>query len=141
MNYNCEFCINKEYKSESGLWKHKQKKHRAEIDKLKIQELKKSQYYLCSYCNKQFKHYQSRWTHEQKCKETNKLSLPNEIQMLKNEIKELKLNRNNKTPNIQNIQNITNIQNTIQNTTIQNNIQYIIARPTCENIDLLTFEE
>jgi hypothetical protein len=108
MTYKCTFCENKEYETESGLWKHNQNKHNKQIEKQKKEEKEKEKHYLCSYCDKQFKHYQTRWTHAQKCKKINQIPLSKQVQILKDEISTLKLNKDNKD-NKKKATNITNI--------------------------------
>jgi hypothetical protein len=111
----CDFC-GFEYKTKNGLLKHLKNIH-------KTQELQLDDclQYNCQYCGKLFKHRQTRWTHEQKCKLKNKNPLTEQIKTLSNEIKELKAK-----PNI------------INNTT---NIQYIIKQPGTESIEHLSTDK
>jgi hypothetical protein len=97
--YECKLC-NKKYKNKSGIWKHNNKYH-MEYESPKIssnqltssalsqQESAQNQLngkIICKYCNQEFKHIQSRWRHEQKCKLIEKQSTTIE----KSEIVELK---------------------------------------------------
>jgi len=111
----CEFC-GFEYKTKNGLLKHLKNIH-----KINEMQLDDSLPYNCQYCDKLFKHRQTRWTHERKCKSINKNPLTEQIKSLSNEIKELK-----EKPNI------------INNTT---NIQYILKQPGTESIDHLSTEK
>ena len=95
----CAIC-NKEYKSKKSLWNHNKKYHEPDIshkptdDKPNIsqkqlisdKEIKIS--YSCSICNKDYKHFQSRWKHEQKCKKVEKeKEKEHEFNELKNKMK------------------------------------------------------
>jgi hypothetical protein len=111
----CDFC-SFEYKTKNGLLKHLKNIHK--INEIPIDD---NLQYNCQYCDKLFKHRQTRWTHEQKCKVINKNPLTEQIKNLSNEIKELKAK-----PNI------------INNTT---NIQYIIKQPGTESIEHLSTEK
>jgi len=82
MNIICKYC-NKEYSSQSSRSNHIKKYHNDEINQTKPNDkpkknfdksnisLDKSDEYKCNYCSKKYKHFQSRWKHEQKCKNIN----------------------------------------------------------------------
>jgi len=114
----CDLC-GFEYKTKNGLMKHLKNIHKAQE-----QQTDDCLQYDCQYCGKLFKHRQTRWTHEQKCRLTNKNPLTEQIKTLSNEIKELKAK-----PNI------------INNTTNTTNIQYIIKQPGTESIEHLSTEK
>ena len=128
-NNICTIC-NKFYASQSSLCHHNTKFHKNESndnskDKSKeSKDFKLSCRFSCRYCKKNYKHKQTRWTHEQNCKNKNNTT-DNNI-LLKNEINELKdkiniLLKSNKI-HPKTIQKINNIQNNnIQNNNIQNN--------------------
>lgn len=79
--YYCAEC-NLNYKTRGGLLKHYRIHHRktnsSSID------------VKCSYCDKTFKHRQSKWRHEKDCK--NKDTLETKVKKLSNEINKIKLN-------------------------------------------------
>jgi hypothetical protein len=105
MEYKCDKCV-KYYKTYQTLWKHNKEFHKnnnisnntrsenspiGSENSLKKSDdgLKKSddiKTYECRKCNKIYNNKQSRWSHEQKCKEINQT----EIEDLKNTINELK---------------------------------------------------
>lgn len=89
MEYKCNVC-NKQYKTYQSLWNHNKKFHKdkdqllSAIDKpssatisaenilLSVdteQTDNSSKTYCCRKCNKSYNHIQSRWKHEQKCKD------------------------------------------------------------------------
>jgi hypothetical protein len=115
-NFLCNIC-NKQYKNKSGIWKHNNKYHvnKDNINKSDISQISavnKSDIsqisavnihmetctqnvlnkgkYKCKYCSKIFKHIQSRWKHEHKCKEIHNTNQQTENEKLKKEIYELK---------------------------------------------------
>lgn len=108
-SFKCNIC-NKNYKSKNSLGNHNRKYHsqnqsnisrdkpkyqpKLDIDKPKYQPiLDLNSKYKCSFCNKEYKHIQSRWKHEQKCKvnyNDEKEILKKENMELKKEIKEMK---------------------------------------------------
>ena len=103
MEFLCEIC-NKNYKSRTGLWKHKKNNH---INCLQYESNDKTK---CSYCNKILSCRQSRWKHETKCKKNSKknMNIINEINEMKSKISQLEtkpsiVNYNNTTNNTQNI--------------------------------------
>jgi hypothetical protein len=120
---NCKIC-NKKYKSYQSLWNHNNKFHNvnnnklqsnislnAAIDKSSDQSIKQHEY-KCQYCNKNYKHFQSRWKHEQKCKLIdNKNMIDKDIELEKIKLQlakeekailqlKLKLEKSNKIDNI-----------------------------------------
>jgi len=162
IDYKCKICI-KHYKTYQTLWKHNKKFHNNNptetkhtisqntvIDKPNDQS-KKIQLYKCQYCNNNYKHFQSRWKHEQKCKiknnniiELNKLKESKEIKKLELELKKeettilrlkLKLEKSNKVDNItlnklnkmliERNNKIKNSFNTVNNQQIINNFQLV----------------
>lgn len=110
------------YKTQGGLIKHQQKKH----PKIQNKSL------MCSYCNAEFAHRQSKWRHEQKCKLSNEFTIEEKFQKLTNEINELKKQKATTKP-----QNITN--NITNNNT--NNIQYVINPIGKESMEHLTIDK
>lgn len=102
-NYKCNIC-NKYYKSKQSFWNHKNKFHSKNnpdiihhnhsdnhdiikynhITDIKNEDSDKK--YSCKFCHKNFTHYQNRWRHEKKCKES--LLIKNE--MLEKQNQELK---------------------------------------------------
>jgi hypothetical protein len=70
---------------------HKDKKSEQYInfDKIKFNNDIKNKY-MCNFCDKSYKHFQSRWTHEQKCKIIIKPIIKNEIEKVKNENLEIR---------------------------------------------------
>jgi len=153
----CNIC-NKFYASNSSFCNHNKKFHKNETNTNNIDLGKESKdlskdlgkeskdKYICRYCNKNYKHKQTRWTHEQICKNNNtnnnNILLKNEINDLKDKIN-LLLNSNKIHPktlqkiNTQNNNNnnINNINNT-QNNNINNNIQNINNNIQNNNINV-----
>ena len=101
MEYKCNIC-NKNYNSYQSLWNHNKKFHNNNFKNnnllttnnnllttnnnlLTTNEIKT---YNCKYCNKIYNLQQSKWKHEQICK--NKTNDKNEIEILKNTINEMK---------------------------------------------------
>ena len=114
-------------------------------DKPNISHVQKKQYF-CKFCKKRYKHYQSRWKHEKKCKslalvikEEKIEDLEVQILKLKKDMEELKVN--SKGPNIvgnnnviSNQQNILNQQNNIViNNFGSEDMSYI----SCDDIKML----
>jgi hypothetical protein len=137
MNYNCDIC-NKNFKTNSGLWKHIKNIHNTELDQTdQVKQYKRTEQvkdFNCKFCNKNFSFNQSKWSHEQKCKTKNTLTLEEQVKMLSQKIKEIE----SKPSNTNTTNNTTN-NNTTNNTT--NNIQYIINAPGKESLSHLTFED
>jgi len=97
--YECKLC-NKKYKNKSGIWKHNNKYHK----ETSIQNHHNDVYqcnqnvYIsddnkeineCKYCKKSLSNRQSRWRHEQKCKQNNKdiiFDLNNKINELQSQL-------------------------------------------------------
>ena len=115
--YNCDIC-KKIYQSYMGLWRHNKKYHQKE------ETINRTT--ACRFCNKNLASKQSRWKHEQICKEE-KIPLEEQVKELTKIVKNLE-----KKPNITN-------NNTTNNTT--NNIQYVINSPTSSSIGHLTLEK
>jgi hypothetical protein len=81
LNYFCDKCDLK-YQTLCGLKKHMKTKHQNI-------ETKK---YKCNYCDTEFRYRQSKWLHEQKCKNINNVTLANQVKNLTAKTKELKVN-------------------------------------------------
>ena len=98
--FKCDIC-NKNYKSKNSLGNHNRKFHSGNQSNIS-HDKPKNQHpinqisackYTCKYCNKKYKHIQSRWKHEQKCKinyNNEKEILQKENLELKKELKEIK---------------------------------------------------
>ena len=127
MTFICKLCNYKEFETASGLWKHNNNHHKSNDSINKNKEINKDKIYYCTYCNKKYKHYQNKWTHEQKCKNIHNVSLIDKVQQLTDKIKELETKPYN------------TINNTINNTT--NNIQIIINQPGSESIEHLSVNQ
>jgi len=168
MKYTCDIC-DKSYKDKSGLWYHNRKYHDNIISQksaknqsniqqasvknqpIIIQSVLDTKHSIleCKYCNKSYKHIQSRWKHEQKCqvKSNNdqimelKKELTNEIK----EVRELKEQLKEKINNTQITSNSNNTTNTNSNNTLNNkgtiNNNYIIAFGKEEINNILTEKE
>ena len=128
MEYNCTFC-DKIYKSPQSRCNHIRLYHKhSETSNNKLNNHPiiniKLDLYQCKFCPKEFRHIQSRWRHEQKCKN---IEL-DEIKNLKDKVCELEklVNHLNKNPKI--IQKINN--GLINNGTINN----FIIPPGQENL-------
>ena len=157
MKYTCDIC-DKSYKDKSGLWYHNRKYHFNLISQksaknqsniqptsvknqpIIIQSVLNTKHSIleCKYCNKSYKHIQSRWKHEQKCKVK---SNNDEIMELKKKLKDIedKINNTHQGSTITNSNN-TNSNNTLNNKgTINNN--YIIAFGKEEINNILTEKE
>jgi hypothetical protein len=73
--HKCDIC-NKLYSSYKSLWKHNKNIHKSEVnisnskvsDKYENSQLKINKIYKCKYCDNEYNHKQSRWSHQQKCK-------------------------------------------------------------------------
>ena len=98
MSFKCKEC-NKEYKSYQSLWNHNKKFHILTMsddspitvklsDKcLTMTDIKeKNKKYICIKCNKIFNNRKTKWSHEQKCNETNEIKLKKENEILKNKV-------------------------------------------------------
>lgn len=128
--FHCDQC-EMFYKSNSGLWKHKQKNH----NNVQVQNnnLNNNHNYKCKYCSKPFSLRQNKWTHEQSCKNKN------DYQNLADQVKTL-------TEKVNEIKTVppTNIFNnyTTNNTLNDNKKQFIInSAPGFESIAHLTIHE
>ena len=98
MEYNCNIC-NKLYKSYQSLWNHNNKFHNTINNEITNNNnlltvnnnlltvnnnlLTSNKIYKCKYCNKNYNLQQSKWSHEQKCK--NIVQETNEIDKIKEE--------------------------------------------------------
>jgi len=106
VEFPCKVC-NKDYSSYKSLWNHNKKFHNSNNNLLTannnllttnnnllttnnnlLTTNNKIKIYNCKYCNKIYNLQQSKWKHEQKCK--NKTNDKNEIEVLKNTINEMK---------------------------------------------------
>ena len=132
--HRCNIC-NKEYSSYKSLWNHNNKFHKDNTiickimsedslkmseDSLKMSEIIKN--YNCRYCNKFYNNKNSRWSHEQNCKQIN-----------------TKITNNTGTRNINNDINNNNINmGTINN---NNQKQIIINQIGTESINCLSVKE
>jgi len=155
--YKCNIC-EKNYASKQSLWNHNHKYHLLNDNKKQtfdnLHDNKKQTFdnitnkkqtfndinknRICKFCNNVFSHRNSRWKHEQKCKDK---SNNDQIMELKKEINELKQKINNTqiTTNSNNTTN-SNSNNTLNNKgTINNN--YIIAFGKEEINNILTEKE
>ena len=73
-DHKCNIC-NKLYSSYKTLWKHNKNKHKPNVnisnslvsDKYDNSQLKINKIYKCKYCDNEYNHKQSRWSHEKKC--------------------------------------------------------------------------
>ncbi len=144
--YRCKTC-NKEYSSYKSLWNHNKKFHNTKnlSDKSKISNMishdksmishknNEEDKYKCNYCNNTYKHFQSRWKHEQKCKKKDLIVLDGKIIPDPNQQKQQITNINNQQNNINNTNNNTN--NNINNGTINNTNNIIITQLGRESLD------
>ena len=105
--YKCKTC-NKYYSSKSSLCNHNKKFHYENKSNINIidrssvitnNSIITNNLIKCNYCDNIYKHKQSKWKHEQKCK--NKINIIEENNKLKNKIVELE----SKTQVIQSINN------------------------------------
>ncbi len=87
--YKCLQCDNI-YKTKNGLQKHMRTNHTVNN---KIEQKKQ---HICKFCNTGFRTRQTKWSHEQKCKNINNMPLADQVKNLTAEIKELKSNSNSK---------------------------------------------
>jgi len=149
MEYKCEYC-NKLYKSYQSKWNHINRYHQTEnkpiinqnqsnnksnisqnqyIDKPNISHLKNNiddELYKCKFCDKIYKHIQSRWKHEQKCKvetkrDTNAINkMQEQINEIQQENKKLKEMLKSLKIHPKTLQKINNQLNNTNNGTINN---------------------
>ncbi len=130
--FHCDQC-EMFYKSNSGLWKHKQKNHNNVQVQTNSNNLNNNQNYKCKYCSKPFSLRQNKWTHEQTCKNKNDYqNLADQVKTLTDKVNEIKT-----VPP-------TNIFNnyTTNNTLNDNKKQFIInSAPGFESIAHLTIHE
>ena len=176
VDFTCNIC-NKNYSSYKSLWNHNNKFHNLNIhNSLKKSDfgLKKSDFglkksdtiknYNCRVCNKIYYNKQSRWSHEQKCKNNDNFNSKDKdielekikLQVAKEETKilqlKLKLEKSNKIDNItlkQLNKKLLERNNLIKNSNINshNNIQNIVNNFQLvgfgkeEVVELLTHKE
>ncbi len=146
--YRCNIC-NKTYANNSSLWNHNNKYHNTNSvsDKSKISNMishdksmishvnNEEDKYKCNYCDNTYKHFQSRWKHEQKCKKKDLIFLDNKIIVDPNQ-QLTNINNQQITNNINNQQNnINNTNNNINNGTINNTNNIIITQLGRESLD------
>ena len=164
----CNIC-NKYYKNKNSFGNHKRKFHILQSNKEHFESNKEhfesnkehfesnkehfeSNKLICKYCNKIYKHYQSKNRHIKKCKEKHDNILKQECEKLKKENEELKLNFQNQMNEIKNhVKELINenckihpktlqkINNTIGNIT-QNNTQNNIKEQN-NNFNLMGFDK
>ncbi len=94
--YSCEYC-QKNFSSYKSLWNHNKKFHNDKNEKSQSKvsqninngqsKVSHQKMYTCSYCGNEYKHKQSRWSHEQKCKENKPEN--NDVEELKKVVIEL----------------------------------------------------
>jgi len=126
MEFRCKRC-NKEYSSYQSLWNHNKKFHTERSEKVQnsvnfgpkksiFGPLKSEKIYMCRFCEKIYDKKNSRWSHEQKCKN-------NKLVILENENRELKKQQNYNNQIVNNNQHINNgIINTHNNNIVINQI-------------------
>jgi len=143
MVHICQYC-NKEYKSSASRCNHIKKYHNqsdiSQTDDHQPKNQPKNQpenKYKCSKCEKTYKHIQSRWKHEQKCKENiNKnidledtvIEMKKEMEKMKNIISTMEINPKTLNKNI-------------NKGTIINNNNYIIPLSQQNLTDVLSKSE
>ena len=141
----CNVC-NKNYKSSKSLWNHHSKYHDKHSDKHDKHNDKHDKHstlksYECEKCGKMFKHYQSRWRHQQTCESNinNKISTINEIEIIKKEIESLKKKSLGNTT----INNIKNINKGVINKGVINNgtINFSMNKTGFESLEILSDKE
>ncbi len=163
--YKCNIC-NKKYASKQSLWNHNHKYHDNNISQksaknqpniqptsvknqpIIIQSVLDTKYSIleCKYCNKSYKHIQSRWKHEQKCKvKSNDDQIMELKKELTNEIKEVRELKEQLKEKINNTQITSNVNNSNNTNTLNNkgtiNNNYIIAFGKEEINNILTEKE
>lgn len=119
-NYKCDKCT-QEYKTKNGLQKHIRQKHPNNKDIV-------DKAFNCKYCSKNFKHRQSCWFHEQKCKNDNSETLLEKYNELSEKIKVLE----SKPASSSSIINANN-NNSHNNVAVT---QYIINAPGTETWEI-----
>ncbi len=139
----CKVC-NKTLSSYKSLWRHNKTFHNI-IEEKKSEGKKNSPLksedgplksevkdYNCRYCFKKYNNKNSRWSHEQKCKNDKLIELKTENNKLKQEL-ENKNNTNIKNINQNNCNNTTN--NQINNGTINNTNNIVINQIGYESVE------
>jgi len=95
MEINCSLC-NKNYPNQRSYLNHRRRFHEIYVIDKDRKKDETNNCYVCKYCDKEYKHFQSRWQHEKKCKVENEkkqqdiLTLQKENELLKNELIENK---------------------------------------------------
>ena len=157
--HRCNIC-EKNYKSYKSLWNHNYKFHSENSTKSKpkvsiskpeskpIVSLKSGYHentkntqsiYRCKYCYNEYKHKQSCFRHEKKCKSENLITIEKkDYEEIKNEINELKKKLVSITNNTTNNNSNNNNNNNITNNIINN--KYVMF-PNFEYKEVLTKEE
>ena len=90
MSTTCDIC-NKKYSNRTSLLRHIRTIHECSILNIKNADEQK---YACKYCKKEYKHAQSRHTHEQRCKQSDtniELAKLLEIEQEKQKIKDIEI--------------------------------------------------
>jgi hypothetical protein len=114
-NFTCDICSRK-YSSAKSLYNHRRIKHNT----LFINDVNEELKYKCNYCNKEFKHRQSKSRQEKICDNMKIYELNKEIVEVKKELKKTKAKRKK----IKTINNINNF-NIIVNNFSSDNTSYI----------------
>jgi hypothetical protein len=145
MEYRCNVC-KKQYSSYQSLWIHNKRYHNPSVvtiqqkinnnqpsNQPKINQQDNIAKLTCKACNRVFSFVQSRWRHEQKCKNKEDSGLKQELEKVKEELAILKQEQQKiKTPNI----NKGKIYNTTNNTT-NNNTTNIVKFGTEDIMNIL----
>jgi hypothetical protein len=158
MEHLCKIC-NKTYSSYQSLWIHNKKYHNElkitshskvilrsskSNPKVTIESSESNPNKLgCKYCNKIFKYKQGRWKHEQNCQEKLQKEFTikkhdQEIEILKNKVKELE-NKKTNTKSTTNIKVNGNLFNSGNKMDISN--KFVINKTGSEIIDQITYNE
>ena len=136
MEYRCNIC-KKQYSSYQSLWIHNKKYHNPDVEtnqqkinnnqpsnqpNINHQDNNVNAKLTCKTCNRVFSFVQSRWRHEQKCKNKEDTGLKQELEKVKEELAILKQEQQKiKATNI-NKGKIYNTNNTTNNTNNTTNI-------------------
>ena len=143
--YHCCICI-KNYSSKSSLCNHTKKFHSKNVINKKVKKYQpksadtsaKNQpsisqisaftFYACRFCKKEYKHIQSRWKHEVKCKEEN------EIHKIKEENEILRRERDQKNQEIIKLQKKLLSSKRLDNKTFKAVNKILMDRSNSNNI-------